>query len=93
MAIGAVMVAGEAVALKLRSGRLAGRVVARCRSGHLFTTIWIPGLSFKAARLAWWRFQWCPVGRHWTVVTPVHEDELSDEQLALARQNRDVNIP
>jgi hypothetical protein len=25
----------------------------RCRRGHLFTAIWIPGISFKAVRLGW----------------------------------------
>ena len=66
-----VAVAFEAVALHLRSGRYGGNVTVRCRQGHLFTTIWIPGASLKALRLGWWRFQRCPVGGHWSVVTPV----------------------
>src|SRR5512142_2152102 len=53
----------EAAALWLRTSRVGGRVVVRCRHGHLFTTIWIPGVSAKALRLGLWRFQRCPVAR------------------------------
>jgi hypothetical protein len=83
----------EMLTLRQRSGRIAGNVVVRCREGHLFTTIWIPGVSMKAARLGWWRFQRCPVGRHWTLVTPVRESELTEDELRIARETRDVRIP
>ena len=33
----------EALALRMRSGRLAGNVPVRCRHGNLLTTIWILG--------------------------------------------------
>jgi hypothetical protein len=92
----AVMVAvaaAESGALWLRAGKLGGRVVVRCRDGHLFTTLWIPGASVKALRLGWWRFQRCPVGRHWSLVTPVRESELSEEQRRLAREQRDAPLP
>ena len=79
--------------LRQRSGRIAGNVVVRCRQGHLFTTIWIPGVSMKAARLGWWRFQRCPVGRHWTLVTPVRESDLTEDERRIARETRDVRIP
>ena len=29
--------------------------VVRCRRGHLFTTVWIPGASVKSLRLGLWR--------------------------------------
>ena len=83
----------EAVALRIRSGRLGGNVVVHCRQGHLFTTIWIPGASLKSVRLGWWRLQRCPVGRHWTLVTPVRESELTEDERAAARQVRDARIP
>lgn len=70
-----------------------GRTFVRCRRGHLFTTIWIPGASIKAVRLGWWRFQRCPVGRHWTLVVPVKETELTHEEREQAVQNRDRTIP
>jgi hypothetical protein len=65
----------------------------RCNAGHIFTTIWIPGVSVKALRLGWWRIQWCPVGRHWTVVRPVKDADLSESELSLAREHRDLRLP
>lgn len=83
----------EAVALKLRSGRVAGNVVVRCRDGHLFTTIWIPGGSLKSLRFGWWRFQRCPVGSHWSIVTPVKQIDLTEDESRIAGENRDIRIP
>ena len=79
--------------LKVRGYAPAGNVVVRCRQGHLFTTIWIPGASVKAARLGWWRFQRCPVGRHWSFVTPVKASNLTEEEKRLAGEHKDVRIP
>ena len=83
----------ETAAVWLRSHRLGGNLVVRCRQGHLFTTIWIPAASLKSLRLGWWRFQYCPVGHHWTLVTPVDEASLGDEERVLARQQHDIRIP
>jgi hypothetical protein len=90
--LGAV-VCFEALALRQRSGRLGGNVPVRCRSGHLYTTIWIPGGSLKAMRFGWWRFQWCPVGRHWSLVTPVHESDLDEAERSAAASAVDLRIP
>jgi hypothetical protein len=76
-----------------RSHRLGGDLVVRCRQGHLFTTIWIPAVSLKALRLGFWRFQYCPVGRHWTFVTPVVASELSEAERREAGAHRDIRIP
>jgi hypothetical protein len=83
----------EAATVRARSGRLGGRVVVRCRSGHLFSTLWIPGASLKSVRLGPWRIQRCPVGRHWSLVTPVKEARLSSADLRAAWTTRDVRIP
>jgi hypothetical protein len=83
----------EVGALWLRSGRFGGNVVARCRQGHLFTTIWIPGVSVKALRLGWWRIQRCPVGHHWALVRPVRESELGEDERREAAEHRDVRLP
>jgi hypothetical protein len=83
----------EPIALWLRGYPLGGRVVVRCREGHLFSTLWIPSVSVKSVRLLWWRFQRCPVGGHWTFVTPVRTAELSDAQRREADAHRDVPIP
>jgi hypothetical protein len=93
LALGVGAFAVEAIGLRRRGYRLGGNVIVRCRSGHLFTTIWIPLASVKAARLGLWRFQRCPVGRHWSVVTPVRESMLTPEELREAQAARDVRIP
>jgi hypothetical protein len=67
--------------------------VVRCRQGHLFTTWWIPGMSFKSLRLGWWRVQRCPVGKHWSVVRPVKVDSLSGNEARLAKRHHDLRIP
>ena len=84
----------EAIVLARRRGYLIGAdTVVRCRSGHLFTTMWIPGGSLKAVRLGWWRFQRCPVGKHWSLVTPVVASDLTDDESRDAGQFHDVRVP
>jgi len=70
-----------------------GETIVRCREGHLFTTVWIPFVSFKAIRLGIMRIQRCPVGNHLTVVTPVRESELTDTERELAARYRDTRLP
>lgn len=86
-------IALEAAGLWLRARRLGGSLVVRCRRGHLFTTLWIPGVSLKALRLGWWRIQRCPVGRHVSIVTPVRESDLDAEERREAARHRDLRIP
>lgn len=83
----------EPILMKLRGYPIGGNLVVRCRRGHLFTTLWIPGVSVKAFRFGWWRVQRCPVGRHWSVVTPVRESDLSARERRRASQVRDIRIP
>ena len=87
-----VLVLGTLLARR-RGYAVGGETVVRCLQGHLFTTIWIPGGSLKAVRLGWWRLQWCPVGDHWTVVAPVRDMDLTDEERRFAAQHRDSRIP
>jgi len=91
--IAAASVLPEIVVLRSRGYRSVGDVVVRCRAGHLFTTIWVPGASLKAVRLGWWRFQRCPVGRHWSLVTPVRRSDLTEEEEGVASEQRDLRIP
>jgi hypothetical protein len=88
----AILLGGTLVARRL-GYKIGGNVVVRCRQGHLFTTIWIPGASLKAIRLGWARLQRCPVGKHWTLVTPVRDSDLNPEERRAAAQHRDVRIP
>jgi hypothetical protein len=83
----------EPVAMKLRGYPLGGDLVVRCRQGHLFTTLWIPGVSVKAIRLGPWRIQRCPVGSHWSLVTPVKAAVLTESDKQLAHRRRDVRVP
>jgi hypothetical protein len=87
-----LLVVGTLV-VRRRGYAMGGDVVVRCLQGHLFTTIWLPGGSFKAVRLGWWRLQRCPVGGHWTIVAPVRDSDLTDQERWFAEQHRDVRIP
>ncbi len=93
IAISVAAILVEAVALRLRGYRRAGNVVVRCQRGHLFTTIWVPGASLKSLRLGWWRYQRCPVGGHWSFVTPVRESELTRAERRRARAKKDIRVP
>jgi hypothetical protein len=88
-----VATVAEAIALRRLGYAFGGNVVVRCRAGHRFTTIWIPGVSFKAIRLGWWRVQRCPAGRHWALVTPVRRADLTPDDLRAADETRDIRIP
>ncbi|GIF45852.1 hypothetical protein DFJ67_5287 [Asanoa ferruginea] len=68
-------------------------VPVRCRDGHVFTTVWVPGISFKAIRLGPLRLQWCPVGEHRTIVTPVPWTRLSDQERWMAAHYHDSGMP
>jgi hypothetical protein len=90
VAVGAL---GTLAARRAGYSGMGGNTVVRCRDGHLFTTIWIPFASVKSIRLGMKRFQHCPVGSHWTLVTPVKDAELTDEDKQFAAEHRDVRIP
>jgi len=81
------------LAARRRGYNMGGNLVVRCREDHLFTTIWIPGASFKSLRLGWVRLQRCPVGRHWTLVTPVRDCDLTEEERRIADSHHDIRIP
>jgi hypothetical protein len=92
LALVLMLIAGSVVARR-RGYSIGGECVVRCQQGHLFTTIWLPGGSFKAIRLGWFRFQWCPVGKHWAIVVPVKDSDLTPSKRLLAKQHRDMRIP
>ena len=86
-------IAAEALAMRLRGYPIGTDVIVRCRRGHLFSTIWLPGISMKSLRLIWWRVQRCPVCAHWTLVTPVRPSELSEDAKQTAHARKDVRLP
>jgi hypothetical protein len=65
----------------------------RCSEGHLFTTIWIPLVSFKSVRLGRRRLQWCPVGAHWTSVVPIDASSAAPSELEAAASVHDARVP
>ena len=83
----------EPLLLWVRGYPIGGRLIVRCRRGHLFTTLWIPSVSVKALRLGLLRFQRCPVGHHWSLVTPVRDSELTEAEKRDARARRDIFLP
>jgi hypothetical protein len=83
----------ETIPLLLNGYGIGGNVVVRCSKGHQFTTIWLPGASVKSLRLGPRRFQYCPVGHHWSLVRLVRKSDLSARQLRAAQERRDVRIP
>ena len=88
-----VAVLVDAVPLWRRGYGVGGNVVVRCRQGHLFTTLWLPGVSVKSLRLGPWRFQRCPVGRHGSLVTPVRRADLTEDERRAAGEARDIPLP
>ena len=88
----AVAVGGTLIARRL-GYNLGTNTVVRCRQGHLFTTIWIPGIKLKEVDLVVARVQRCPVGNHWSLVVPVRNVDLNDEELQFAREHHDIRIP
>jgi hypothetical protein len=87
------LLAAFTAAARLRGYKLGLNTIVRCREGHLFTTIWIPGVKLKALDLGVARVQRCPVGRHWTLVTPVRSSALSAKDRRRARAVPDIKLP
>jgi len=85
--------AAGTVAAKRMGYTFGGNVVVKCYSGHVFSTIWIPGGSLKSLRLGFWRVQWCPVGKHVTLVHPLKDAEVTEEVQEAAAAEHDVRIP
>jgi hypothetical protein len=92
MAIVGALAAFTLVARR-RGYKLGTHTVVRCRRGHLFNTIWIPGVKAKALDFGVARLQRCPVGKHWSLVVPVRETDLSREDREFALSHRDVRLP
>jgi len=95
----AVVIVVLIAVLGARAGRgrgysgMGGDTIVRCSQGHLFTTLWVVGSSFKAVRLGYKRYQRCPVCQKWRIVVPVPESELTDEDRRAAAQRHDTRIP
>lgn len=69
------------------------RSIVRCSEGHLFSTIWIPLISFKSIRMGPDRWQKCPICRKFRRVTRVDQESLSDAEREKANSVLDSRIP
>jgi hypothetical protein len=90
--IAGLITGGTLIARRL-GYNLGTNTIVRCRQGHLFTTIWIPGVKLKELDLVIARIQRCPVGHHWSLVVPVRPATLSAENREFAQAHHDVRIP
>jgi hypothetical protein len=90
--IAGLITGGTLIARRL-GYNLGTDTIVRCRQGHLFTTIWIPGVKLKELDLVIARIQRCPVGHHWSLVVPVRPATLTAENREFAQAHHDVKIP
>jgi len=91
--ITAGVVAGATVAGRRLGYNFGTSTVVRCRQGHLFTTVWIPGVKLKELDLIVARVQRCPVGQHWSLVVPVKTAALTAEERQFAQEHHDIRVP
>jgi hypothetical protein len=68
------------------------QTVVRCCAHHLFTTNWTPDSGFTVGRYGPLRFERCPVTRHWSLVTPVGVEQLTEEQREAAAAFHDTRL-
>jgi hypothetical protein len=87
-----VIVGGTAITRRL-GYNLGLNTVVRCRKGHLFSTIWIPGVKLKELDLVVARMQRCPVGNHWSLVVPVKNTEITQAERRFAEEHHDIRVP
>jgi hypothetical protein len=83
------------VVLSFSRGRraIAGDVIVRCGKGHVFRTSWSPLGSLTSIRLGSARFQHCPVGDHWSLVRPVNDADLTDDDRRMLVHNDRKRLP
>jgi hypothetical protein len=79
--------------MKQKGYSFGKNTIVKCGKGELYTTIWIPGGSLKAIRWGMIRYQWCPVGKHFSSARIMRASDLSNEEIAIAGQVHDIYIP
>ena len=60
---------------------------------YQFTTIWIPGVKRPELDLVSRGRRAVQVGKHWSLVVPVREADLTEEERQFAREHHDIRIP
>ncbi len=87
------LIAGGTLIARRLGYNLGTNTIVRCRQGHLFSTVWIPGIKLKELDLVVARVQRCPVGKHWSLVVPVRDVSLTEEERQFALAHHDLRIP
>lgn len=84
----AIVVAVLNLWMRKQGYAIPGKTAVRCKAGHVFRVMWIEGGAFTAVRLGLTtRYMRCPVGKHWAIVHPIKEADLTEAELAdLAQQ-------
>jgi hypothetical protein len=88
-----MVIVGGTVVARMLGYKVGGNTVVRCRRGHLFTTLWVPGVKLRGLELGLVRLQRCPVGSHWTLIVPVKDSTLTVEERRSAAQHHDLWLP
>ncbi len=83
---GFIAFAAGAVIAHRKGFKRDGEVIARCRDGHLFTTIWVGEFSWHKLDLGWAKIQRCPVDGRLTIVRAVEPGQLTTEEKKAAKQ-------
>ena len=92
LVVAGVIAGGTLIARRL-GYNLGTSTIVRCRQGHMYSTVWLPGVKFKELDLAVARVQRCPVGRHWSLVVPIRDVSLTEEERQYALAHHDIKIP
>lgn len=71
---------------------MAKWTIVECEQGALFSTRWVPLISFKSARVGNRRFQRCPVHKRFEFVMRADESRLSNAERDSALEIRDTRI-
>ena len=67
--------------MRRKGYNMPGQAAVRCSKGHVFRTTWVEGGSLVSLRLGpTTRFHYCPVGKHWAIIHPIKEQDLTEEE-------------
>jgi hypothetical protein len=87
------LAAATIAARRMGYSGIGGDTVVRCRAGHLFTTLWVPGASLKSVRLGTNQVPVLSGRKALDPRDPVRESELTDEEREFALQHHDARVP
>jgi hypothetical protein len=87
-----VVASGGMLLARALGYELGPHALVRCRHGHLYTTSWIPGVKLKGIDFGIARYQYCPVGKHWSLAVPARARSVSTDERREAEAHHDLPI-